>query len=88
MTPPTSTVEPAPSPTGADRGSESFTGHLSRFWQRVTDGLELNQLWSQFKTDARASYRLYSRDYKSRAARETKKRGGFQVVLEFIWAIL
>ena len=88
MTPPTSTVEPAPSPTGADRGSESFTGHLSRFWQRVTDGLELNQLWSQFKTDARASYRLYSRDYKSRAARETKKRGGFQVVLEFLWAIL
>lgn len=88
MTPPASTVEPAPSPTGADRGHESFTGHLSRFWQRVTDGLELNQLWSQFKTDARASYRLYSRDYKSRAARETKKRGGFQVVLEFLWAIL
>jgi sigma-B regulation protein RsbU (phosphoserine phosphatase) len=54
----------------------------------VTDGLELNQLWSQFKTDARASYRLYSRDYKARAARETQKRGGLQKFLEFLWAIL
>ncbi|MFZ0145212.1 MAG: hypothetical protein WAL08_12705, partial [Candidatus Sulfotelmatobacter sp.] len=35
---------------------------LRRFWQRVTEGMELSQLWSQFETEARASYRLYSRD--------------------------
>jgi phosphoserine phosphatase RsbU/P len=31
-----------------------------RFWQRVSEGMELNQLWSQFAKDARSSYRLYS----------------------------
>ena len=25
---------------------------LQRFWQRVTEGLEIDQLWSQFKHDA------------------------------------
>jgi phosphoserine phosphatase RsbU/P len=31
-----------------------------RFWQRVTEGMELSQLWSQFEKDARSSYHLYS----------------------------
>ena len=35
---------------------------VKRFWHRVTEGLEVSQLWSQFETDARTSYRLYSRD--------------------------
>ena len=29
---------------------------LDRFWQRVTEGMQLGQLWSQFSTDARSSY--------------------------------
>ena len=33
---------------------------MQRFWQRVTEGLEVSQLWSQFETEARTSYRLYS----------------------------
>lgn len=61
---------------------------LKQFWHRITDGLELNQLWQQFHADARASYRLYSRDYRTRASQETQKRSGFQTVLEFLWAIL
>ncbi|MBZ5706209.1 MAG: PP2C family protein-serine/threonine phosphatase [Acidobacteriia bacterium] len=65
-----------------------MSGQLKQFWNRVTEGLELNQLWSQFRADARASYRLYSRDYRARAAQETRKRGGFQTFLEFLWAIL
>ena len=47
----------SPRPTGR----QSFGTRMNQFWQRVTDGLELNQLWSQFRTDANASYRLYSR---------------------------
>ena len=35
---------------------------LQKFWQRVTDGLEVSQLWSQFESEARTSYRLYSKD--------------------------
>ncbi len=32
------------------------------FWQRVTEGIELQDLWGQFKAEARSSYGLYSRE--------------------------
>lgn len=31
-------------------------------WHRISDGIALQELWSQFSTEARASYRLYSRE--------------------------
>ena len=33
-----------------------FGARLQNFWRRVTEGLALSQLWSQFETEARASY--------------------------------
>lgn len=30
------------------------------FWRRISDGLAIQQLWSQINSEARASYRLYS----------------------------
>lgn len=35
---------------------------LRSFWQRVTEGLAIDQLWDQFISEAKASYGLYSRD--------------------------
>lgn len=32
------------------------------FWARVTEGFELQQLWGQFLSEAKSSYRLYSKD--------------------------
>ena len=32
------------------------------FWNRVTEGLEMQDLWGQFKSEARTSYVLYSRE--------------------------
>jgi phosphoserine phosphatase RsbU/P len=32
------------------------------FWARVTEGLELEQLWGQFLSEAKTSYGLYSRE--------------------------
>jgi serine phosphatase RsbU (regulator of sigma subunit) len=32
------------------------------FWARVTEGLEISELWGQFKSEAHASYGLYSKD--------------------------
>jgi len=62
---------------------------LRRFWQRVTEGLELAQLWSQFETDARSSYRLYSRDVAAKTPEGLTKRGHrLHVVKEFFWAVL
>jgi sigma-B regulation protein RsbU (phosphoserine phosphatase) len=62
---------------------------LQRFWRRVTEGMELTQLWSQFETEARASYRLYSKDVAAKTP-EGLTRGGLHlhVVKEFFWAVM
>src|ERR1700727_3677989 len=62
---------------------------LHRFWQRVTEGKELTQLWSQFETDARTGYRLYSRDVAAKTPEGLTRRGlHLHVVKEFFWAVL
>jgi phosphoserine phosphatase RsbU/P len=37
-------------------------GRIRSFWDRVTDGLEIQELWGQFKSEAREGYSLYSKD--------------------------
>ena len=62
---------------------------LDRFWQRVSEGMALSQLWSQFRTDARSSYRLYSKDVDAtRLAGVPRLRHVFDVVAQFFWAII
>lgn len=61
---------------------------LDKFWARVTEGLELNQLWSQFKSDARTSYRLYSRDFQARAPEQNWRHDFLHTFQELSWAIL
>ena len=61
---------------------------LDKFWSRVTEGLELNQLWSQFKSDARASYRLYSKDFQARAPERSWRHNFFATLQELAWALL
>jgi sigma-B regulation protein RsbU (phosphoserine phosphatase) len=67
----------------------SFREKVNRFWLRVTEGLELNQLWSQFEKDARASYRLYSRDLETTQEEITRPgRKYWHVAQQFFWAVL
>lgn len=62
---------------------------LQRFWRRVTEGLEVSQLWSQFEGEARASYRLYSRDVEAKTPEGLTDRGRrLHVVKEFFWAVM
>ncbi len=62
---------------------------LRQFWQRVTEGLEVSQLWSQFESETRASYRLYSRDVAAKTPEGLTRRGRrLHVVKEFFWAVL
>src|ERR1700690_1956836 len=77
----------APPPASAQRPPLGV--RLHQFWQRVTEGLELSQLWSQFETEARASYRLYSRDVAGKTPEGLTRRGHkLHVVKEFFWAVL
>jgi sigma-B regulation protein RsbU (phosphoserine phosphatase) len=66
----------------------AFILRLQEFWSRVTEGLALNQLWSQFKRDAQSSYRLYSRDFQAGAPEETRRHNFWHTAQEFAWAIL
>jgi len=67
----------------------SFGQKLNRFWLRVTEGLALNQLWSQFEKDARASYRLYSKDLEAREEEIARPGRRFvHVAQQFFWAVL
>src|ERR1700675_2644673 len=78
--PPAQPVPPQRLPVGV---------RLHGFWRRVTEGMELTQLWSQFETEARASYRLYSRDVAAKTPDGLTRRGRrLHVVKEFFWAVL
>ncbi len=59
-----------------------------QFWLRVSEGLELSQLWSQFVKDARASYRLYSAGLNDLEEQPTRRRRGWQMAKALFWAIL
>jgi phosphoserine phosphatase RsbU/P len=50
-----------------------MANRLSRFWQRVSDGIEIQQLWGQFQADARASYKLSPADGDWKQAEEESK---------------
>jgi phosphoserine phosphatase RsbU/P len=75
---------PAPQPGQPN----TFGMRLHNFWRRVTDGLEVSQLWSQFETEARTSYRLYSRDVEAKTP-DGLTHGGrnLHIVKEFFWAV-
>jgi len=38
---------------------------LRDFWRRISEGIAIQQLWGQFRADAHASYRLYSKEIDS-----------------------
>src|SRR5260370_28178878 len=63
-------------------------GRMRSFWHRVSDGLELNQLWSQFEKDARSSYRLYSADVEEKEAGQFRYRRFLHVGEALFWAFL
>jgi len=63
-------------------------GNARQFWHRVTEGLAVNQLWSQFAKDARSSYRLYSAGLDHLQAEPSRFRRAWQIAKAMFWAIL
>jgi phosphoserine phosphatase RsbU/P len=82
----------APLPPPRDKYTarvEPIMVRLEKFWQRVTDGMRVNELWQQFQADARFSYRLYSQDIDAtRAAGVPKGKHFFNVAGQFFWAMM
>lgn len=67
----------------------SVRGNVRDFWQRVSNGLEVRELWRQFQVEARAGYSLYAREVDWEAAREaTRLRRGWLITRSLFWAVL
>ena len=68
---------------------EPIMSRLERFWQRITEGLQLNELWKQFRADTRSSYQLYAREVDStRTPGVGRAKHFFHVLGQFFWAII
>jgi phosphoserine phosphatase RsbU/P len=82
-----SAAGPAYSPP---QGQSPPKGHrLRAFWERVTEGRQLDQLWGQMKADARATYTFYSHevDWEAMGQRNDLKRP-FRIAWAFFTSML
>jgi serine phosphatase RsbU (regulator of sigma subunit) len=87
---------PPPQSSEQQKSKPNIGGFFSRlgkqldtFWQRVTEGLEIQALWTQFVSEARASYDLYSREVDWEAlARETRGRRVLKTASALFWAMI
>jgi serine phosphatase RsbU (regulator of sigma subunit) len=79
-------------PPSAQQVSESRPGRFRRtreFWQRVSEGRDIEDLWSQFVADARSSYGFYGRDVDWEEVHKLPKwRRPFRIAYQLFWAMM
>ena len=62
---------------------------MRQFWQRVSEGRQLDDLWSQFAADARASYGFYGKEVDWEEIQKLPKwHRPFHVAKDIFWALL
>ena len=86
-TPPAASSAPA---SGAPvRPRERFGTHVRNFWQRVSEGRQIEDLWTQFAADARASYGFYGSDIDWDEIKKLPNwRRPLYIAKQFFWALL
>ncbi len=89
MPPSTQVPNPQPPPDQLTARVAPVMERADRFWTRVTEGTAMGEMWRQFLTDARSSYRLYSKDVDAeRLAGMSKGKHIVRLVGQFCWAVL
>jgi len=80
---------PAKPAASARLRKERISERLRNFWQRVSEGRQLDDLWSQFTADARASYGFYGRDVDWEEIEKLPRwRRPLHIIRQFFWALL
>ena len=75
--------------TAASEQRVRMRGRLRNFWQRVSEGRQIDDLWTQFVADARASYGFYGRDVDWEQIQGLPRwRRPLHVARQFFWALL
>src|SRR5579883_2951968 len=72
---------------GRPREPRFFT-RVENFMERVTDGMELEQLWTSLKQDAKSGFQLYSREIDFKPAAKRRPRDWFALCRSFFWAVV
>jgi len=82
----------SPSPTPDVSSSEPGYGRsqpVRGFWERLSEGRQIDELWSQFTADARASYSFYMKEADEE---ELRRRHGvyrfFHIAKTLFWSML
>jgi sigma-B regulation protein RsbU (phosphoserine phosphatase) len=79
-------MSPVTPPSGA--ADRIRGGKLSGFWQRVSEGRQIDELWSQFSADARASYGFYMKEADSEEMVNRRGRPRFGRILKALfWSL-
>jgi sigma-B regulation protein RsbU (phosphoserine phosphatase) len=80
---------PAQPAASAPPKKEHLRVRVRNFWQRVSEGRRIDDLWSQFTADARASYGFYGRDVDWEEIHKLPRwRRPLHVIRQFFWALL
>ncbi|HUI54027.1 MAG TPA: PP2C family protein-serine/threonine phosphatase [Bryobacteraceae bacterium] len=62
---------------------------LRDFWQRISDGIAIQELFKQFHADARSSYQLYSKEVDSTPREgEPRWKRWWRIVRGLFWAMM
>jgi sigma-B regulation protein RsbU (phosphoserine phosphatase) len=62
---------------------------LRDFWQRITEGIAIQQLWAQLRADARSSYQFYSKEVdRTPIAGESGWKRFWRIVRGLFWAMM
>jgi serine phosphatase RsbU (regulator of sigma subunit) len=80
--PPAPGVSSSPPPLHA-------VGRVRQFWQRVSEGRQLDELWSQFTADARAGYGFYMKEADSEELGPHRGlKRWFRIAKTLFWSLL
>jgi sigma-B regulation protein RsbU (phosphoserine phosphatase) len=82
-------IPPIPDVSSPPRPRLHWMDRARAFWQRVSEGRQIDDLWSQFTADARASYGFYGRDVDWEEIQKLPFwRRPLHVARQFFWALL
>ena len=69
--------------------STTRRGRIRDFWQRVSEGRDIDDLWSQFAADTRSSYSFYGKDVDWELVNKLPAwKRPFRVAVQLFWAMM
>jgi serine phosphatase RsbU (regulator of sigma subunit) len=75
-------------PSAADT-PRHYGGRVRTFWQRISEGRRIDELWSQFTSDAQASYGFYIKEADSSQFESHRgPRRWYRIAKALFWALM